>query len=165
MADSFVDVWLPLGIALIGVGGTIAVTVVQLRARRAELDDDRAERERVEAKRAREAIAFAVHEAVGHLVSAAWVPLPDRDPASIPASPHVTRVAALMRVHLSANEAAPLVEWWNARCLQFASSYGRDAGRVELAATADIIAWHEQSATAAELLRRSKILPDLPVRQ
>ena len=69
----WLTVALPLGIATLGLAGTISITQIQLRARRRELQDDRAERAAIavdqRAERERDSRANAIEDIVSEIAA------------------------------------------------------------------------------------------------
>lgn len=117
--DPFVDVWLPIGIAVVGVGGTIAVTALQLNARRKELADERASRLVEDQNRRREAIVAAVYDAIGPLTSAAVVPTSDR--TRVPVEVTTATATVVREIRLAGlQDRQDLHAWWNSRARDFA---------------------------------------------
>lgn len=75
--NSWLSIVLPLGIAVLGLAGTIAITFIQLRARRKELQDDRAERASIalvaREERERDSRASAIEDIVSEIAAHATV--------------------------------------------------------------------------------------------
>lgn len=153
--DPLKDFWLPLILAMLGIGGTIAVTVVQLRARRAELNDERAAREAADLERRREAVIEAVYDSVGPLTSASSIPRESRD--LVPARVTVATAKVARVIRLSAQEdRADLHEWFALRAKHWASStMADDLPALESAMLAEIDAWYDRTATAAQIQARA----------
>lgn len=153
--DTFSDFWLPLALALLGIGGTIIVTVVQLRARRAELNDERAARDAAELERRREAVIEAVYESVGPFVTAATVPRgarPNATPASMAAA--TARVSRVIRLS-GRDDRIDLHEWFSLRAADWARAEREDLPALEQHMLEEIGAWFDGSATAAEIRSRA----------
>lgn len=152
MDEQLADTLLTLGVALIGVGGTIAVTIVQLRARRKELDDDRVERERQEAKRNRDAVAHAVLTATSRLSLANMEIAAGVWTEHSPGAREVGLVFILIRLHLPHEEAESLVRWWRFRESQIVMATGKSDVWAKL--VEEITQWHDGTLTAAAMEAR-----------
>lgn len=152
--NELTDIWLPIGIALVGVGGTIAVTAMQLRARRRELDADRQERAAMDLDRRREDIITAVYDSMGPLVSAAVVPLVERDRPSLDATRAVSRVERVIRLSRR-DDVNDLRLWWSVRSRQFARVQVADLEALEVAVLTEIDRWYDGELTASDIRGRA----------
>ncbi|MGO4488188.1 hypothetical protein [Microbacterium sp. 2RAF4] len=153
--ESLKDFWLPLILALLGIGGTIVVTVVQLRARRVELDDERAAREAADLERRREAVIEAVYDSVGPLMSAASVPQESR--STVPTSVTVATAKTARVIRLSGREdRRDLHEWFAIRASHWAgSTIADDLMSLESGMLSEIDDWFDGTATAAQIHARA----------
>lgn len=149
------DLLLPIALALVGIGGTIAVTVIQLRARRAELEDERAARAAADLEERREQVVGAVYDAMGPLIAAATIPHDERSRMSNDAAAAVARAARIIRLSRS-HEFAALHEWWGSRTKQFAKAQLAQLERLEARTLAEISAWYEGELTADEILELAR---------
>ncbi|MEA1264189.1 hypothetical protein MicroSTF_14190 [Microbacterium sp. STF-2] len=152
--DTLSDFWLPLVLAVLGIGGTIAVTIVQLRARRAELNDERAAREAAELERRREAVIEAVYDAIGPLTSAATVPREKRNVVPHRVTVATAKAARIIRL-CGREDRTDLHEWFAIRARHWGTSTLDGLGELESAMLAEIDAWFDGRATAAEIREKA----------
>lgn len=148
--ELFVDVWLPIGIAVVGVGGTIAVTALQLNARRNELSDERASRLSEEQKRRREAIIASVYDAIGPLTSAAVVPSSER--TRVPVEVTTATATVVREIRLAGrDDRQELQAWWNSRARDFGKAKLSQLEDLEAATLQEIDAWFDETASASQI--------------
>lgn len=153
--DPLPDFWLPIILAVLGIGGTVVVTVTQLRARRAELDDERAARDAAERERRRESVIEAVYDAAGPLISAALIPTELRNAVPDRVTRTTAKVVRVIRLSGSPDR-ADLHEWFASRARDWASvAAPDDIIALEVSMLAEIDAWFDGSATAAEIRSRA----------
>lgn len=153
--DPFIDVWLPLLIAIVGVGGTIAVTVLQLKARRRELNDERAARTRADLEQRKEAIIAAVLDAIGPLTSAAVVPSNER--TRVPFEVTAATASVVRAIRLSGrDDRDDLHAWWSVRARQFSKTKLADIEHLEGATIAEIEAWFDGRFTARQIFTKAR---------
>lgn len=147
------DFWLPIILAVVGIGGTIFVTVVQLRARRAELDDDRRAREAAALEARREAVIEAVYDSVGAFTHAASITREQRRLVPVVATAAIAKVVRVIRLS-GRTDRADLHEWFALRSAEWGdASVEHDGSIAEIESTmlGEIDAWFDGRATAAQI--------------
>lgn len=147
----------PIVLAVLGIGGTIAVTAMQLRARRSELADERATRIEADREQRREAIVTAVYDAIGPLTSAAVVPSVER--TRVPVAVTGATASVVRAIRLSGrDDGHTLTAWWNERARDYAVARLADLEALEGATLAEIDAWFDTRHTAVEILARARAM-------
>lgn len=148
------DFWLPLTLAVLGIGGTIAVTVVQLHARRAELDDERNARAAADLEARREAVLEAVYDSIGPLAAAATVPREQRSAVPPGVTAATAKVARVIRLS-GRSDRLELHEWFAISARIWAASTNKhDLEGIESEMLAEIDAWFDGRATAEQIRER-----------
>lgn len=152
------DVLLPLALAILGIAGTIIVTVLQLGARRAEIEDDRREHREAEEVRRRESILSGVLESIGPFSAASSSDAARIREATFPTVVAAAKVNALIRVN-GGEDRERLARWWSNRYMQFGMALAPTAGIIENAIVQEITGWYAGRFTAEQIARWSNTNP------
>ena len=152
VVDLLTELVLPLVLAVLGIGGTIVVTAIQLRARRAELEDERRARDAADREQRREKVISAVYDTLGPLIAASTIPQKDRLRMPNNAAAAVARATRMIRLSREP-DSFDLHEWWGIRTKQFAQiTRLDDLEPLEVATLAEISAWYDSELTARQIL-------------